>query len=126
MEVTPYDIREFRLAFGDPSLRIIQLGVIKVLDLGGRKRFAENGHARFPFRLADDRQSLDVFPMLVVEFQVLPQSTGGPTMELVHFEQNTDLAVLLNPLVDHGRKDFIIFFGKLPRYFGVQQLAGTA
>ncbi len=70
----------------NPGLRFLQLAVVEVLDLGGRKWLAEDRHTRFPFRFADDRQPLDVFPMFEIELEVFPQRAGSSAVEIVHLE----------------------------------------
>jgi hypothetical protein len=107
----------------DPSLRFRQLGDVKVLDFRRCKRFAENRHAFFPFRFADDRQSLDVFPMLEVELHVFPQRAGSPAVEVVHLKQNAELAVFLNLLIDDGSELFVSFLGQFARHFDVRNFS---
>ena len=50
--------------------------MVEALSLGSHEGFAEDRHAGFPFRFTNDGQSLDVFPMLEVKFQVFPESAG--------------------------------------------------
>jgi hypothetical protein len=76
--------------------------MVEVLDLCRRERLAEDRHPCFPFRFADDGQALNVFPMLEVELQIFPQNARRPAVEVVHFEQDANLTVLLNLFVHNG------------------------
>ena len=60
--------------------------MINVLDIRGREGLAECDHSSFPFRFADDRELLNIVPMLVVELQILLHRSHGPSMEFMHLE----------------------------------------
>jgi hypothetical protein len=116
-------IREAVLIVGEPSRRFVELAVIEVLDLGRRKWFTEDGHAFLPFRFTNDGQSLDVFPVSKVKFNIFPRGSNAPAVEVVHLKENAELAMLLDELIDDGRKRLVGLLRELAGHFHVQQFS---
>ena len=58
--------------------RLIDFALIKVLQLGRGEGLAEHRHAVLPFFVADHRQSIDIFEMFDVEFNIFPEGTHFP------------------------------------------------
>ena len=57
-----------------------------------------------------------------VELQIFPERSGGPAVEVVHLEQDADLAMLLDLFVHDRCKGFISFLRQFACDFDVQQL----
>lgn len=109
--------------FGEPGFGFGEFRLIEILNLGQREGFAEGGHALFPFGFADDGEAFDVFPVLEVELHVFPDRSGGPAVEVVHLEENAELAVLLDELIDERREGLVRLLGQLPSDFDVKEFS---
>jgi len=68
-----------------------------------------------PVAFTHDRQTLDVVVVLDVELQILPRRTQLPTLEIVHVEQNANLAVLLDQPFNLWQKVVVILGRQLSR-----------
>ena len=86
--------------------------MIKVADFGSSEGFAEYTHSMLPFRFPNHGNSLDVTQMLSIELDILPKRACRPAMEIVHFHQQPDFAVLLDRLLHSRNEILVILFGK--------------
>lgn len=112
-----------RSGFGEPGFGFGEFRLIEILNLGQREGFAEGGHALFPFGFADDGEAFDVFPVLEVELHVFPDRSGGPAVEVVHLEEDAELAVFLDELIDEGGEGLVGLLGQLTGDFDVEEFS---
>lgn len=91
----------------DPCACFFQVLMVEVFHPGGGEWTAEDRHAVFPFRFPHDRQPLDMSEMFQVKLDVFPQRTRIPSMKVMHDEQDSHLAMLLNGRLGEGN-EFLI------------------
>jgi hypothetical protein len=106
-----------------PSPGFFDRTMIKVADFGGSEGFAEYTHSMLPLRFPHHGNSLYVAQMLSIELDILPKRACRPAMEIVHFDQQSDFAVLLDRLLHSWDEMFVILLGKFAGQMNFKHLA---
>ncbi len=65
--------------------------MVKITDRGAGKRAEQPGHGLLPGFVSHHRQSLETMVMPEGKPEVFPERPRTPAMEILHFQQNTDM-----------------------------------
>jgi hypothetical protein len=99
----------------DPLLGLFGLAAVEVPNGGGGKRFAERRHAMLPRLLANESKAFNLAEVLEIELDVLPEGACRPAMEIVHLNEHSKLAVLLDQAIDLRSELLVVLLRELAR-----------
>ena len=123
---SPPQIRAWSVRRGQPLACHFFLSRIEVFDGRHRERLADRGHPLFPSILAHHGDFIDVEAMLGRELGVFPNGTQIPAVEVMHNEQNLDLAGRPNQSRNCRLEVLVVFFGQLAARFDFKQFCFCA